>query len=243
MIKEYNTKYGKVITLDNDVEFVRNLSQGKVFEEDLIIGKIIPYINNIENIVILDIGAHIGSHSIIYSNVLKNPVIYAFEPQKIIYQILSNNIKNNSIKNVKVFNNAVGHKNCLTTLSKKLYDGYDCDIEYFIDKPFNYGGIQLGIGGEKIEMITLDSLNLEKCDFIKMDVEGAESLVILGGINTIKKFRPIIFFESTDKKVNSEMIELFNIDFIVKSPDEILNELGYNIINVDNWNKIACYNL
>lgn len=35
-------------------------------------------------------------------------------------------------------------------------------------------------GGEKVAMISIDSLNLESCDFIKIDAEGYEPLVIAG---------------------------------------------------------------
>ena len=48
--------------------------------------------------------------------------------------------------------------------------------------------------GTEIECITLDSFvtqnNIERVDFIKLDVEGAEINVLKGAIETIKKFKP-----------------------------------------------------
>ena len=38
-----------------------------------------------------------------------------------------------------------------------------------------------------VEVIPIDSLNLDKIDFMKIDVEGYEELVIEGAIETIKK--------------------------------------------------------
>ena len=36
---------------------------------------------------------------------------------------------------------------------------------------------------------------IDRCDFIKCDVEGAEFLVLKGAANTIKRFKPIILLE------------------------------------------------
>jgi FkbM family methyltransferase len=49
----------------------------------------------------------------------------------------------------------------------------------------------------QVDVITLDSLwpANEKLSFIKIDVEGGELGVLLGGIETIKRFKPVIIFE------------------------------------------------
>ena len=50
-------------------------------------------------------------------------------------------------------------------------------------------------------MVKLDSILYDKgCDFMKIDVEGFEYAVIMGAINTILKYRPVIFYE---KKPNT----------------------------------------
>jgi hypothetical protein len=50
---------------------------------------------------------------------------------------------------------------------------------------------------EIILSIPLDEIlaNVDKIDVMKIDIEGAEYRALQGGINTIKKFRPIIFSE------------------------------------------------
>ena len=52
---------------------------------------------------------------------------------------------------------------------------------------------------ERIKITTLDSilgtLGIEYCDLVKIDVEGGELQVIQGGMETITKFKPIIFAE------------------------------------------------
>ena len=63
----FKTKYGNINCLKNDVEFVKSLNNCKIYEEDLIIKNIIPHLKNKDIKIILDIGAHIGSHTMIYS--------------------------------------------------------------------------------------------------------------------------------------------------------------------------------
>ena len=42
-----------------------------------------------------------------------------------------------------------------------------------------------------VQLTTIDELKLEKLDFIKLDIEGYEQLAILGGFESIKKFKPV----------------------------------------------------
>lgn len=51
--------------------------------------------------------------------------------------------------------------------------------------------------GIAVEATTIDALDL-KPDFIKIDVEGAEPLVLAGARNTIRKHSPLIYFEALD---------------------------------------------
>lgn len=237
----YDTNYGRMCCLPNDIVFNSEMRNGKIYEEHLIVKNIIPLFNTLDSLVILDVGSHIGSHSVIYSKLFPNSQILAFEPQSIIFNILNKNIHQNNINNCSVYNNAVGHINMDTTMSKYLYDGYDCKIEYGVDKTLNYGGIGLGKDGEYVKMISIDSLNLERCDYIKIDVEGAEILVLTGALNTINKYHPIIFFEETDKTISTEMIESMNININFETPRELLIKIGYHITNIDNNNCLATY--
>lgn len=50
-------------------------------------------------------------------------------------------------------------------------------------------------GAGDVEMRTLDSFNFQDVDFIKIDCEGYEKFVLMGGEETIKRCRPCIIVE------------------------------------------------
>ena len=65
--------------------------------------------------------------------------------------------------------------------------------------------------GETVEVTTVDALveqfALPKVDCIKMDVEGAEPLLIAGARSTIERFHPIIMFEINTIVLSGSAVE------------------------------------
>jgi len=105
--------------------------------------------------------------------------VYAFEPGSYNFLALSKNIKRNKAEDKiipiqKVLSNRIGTLSFYATGSR--------------------GSVALTGGNETIEGITLDSFvekeGLDRLDFIKLDVEGAELEVLEGAVEAIKKFKP-----------------------------------------------------
>lgn len=242
MTTTFDTKVGKVTCYNNDHYFYNSFLSKNPYEQLMIDGFLKPFIISSKDI--LDIGSHIGYHSLAYSSINPNARIYAFEPQSKVFDLLVKNISNNSISNIKAYNCAVSNIEGIFSLSEGISDGENPNtrIEYGTEKKFNLGGVSLGKNGEQVKTITIDSLDLDGLDFVKIDVEGAESLVMMGGIETIKKYRPVICFESNFKTITEDMKEMFGYKD-VKTPMEILREIGYTIfVKIPNDNFIAIYN-
>ena len=135
---------------------------------------------NIKNIfevkndaVIFDIGAWKGDTAYFFSKKCSdNAQIYAFEPDNYAFQILE------KIKEKYKLNNVIT-KNVLLSNAEKEID--------FVSMIENTPTI-------KKNAITIDKFveenDIEKIDYIKMDVEGAERTILEGGVKTIKKFKP-----------------------------------------------------
>ena len=163
---------------DNDNCAVnKSIRKGRIWEKTLInIYK--QYVNY--NSVVLDIGANLGTHTIPLSLMCNN--VYSFEPQQKLFSLLKKTVEYNKLDNVKLFNNIVSNK------SEELdFNNTGCGrgglSKY---RPRLEGNIT------KENAITIDSLNLVKCDFVKIDVEGAEWDVLNGAHETINKYKPII---------------------------------------------------
>jgi FkbM family methyltransferase len=161
---------------------------------------------------VLDIGANIGFHSLYFAELVgPNGIVTSFEPVPVNYRALSANIEINKAKNIISKNMALGSEN--ETFSIRADENSDNPGAYnLFDKEGNIA-IECRIGDEIV-------LKNERVDFIKIDVEGYESFVIKGLIQTITKHKPVIIFEYDryyHKKTNLPEGHIFLM----------LGELGY----------------
>jgi FkbM family methyltransferase len=230
-MKTFETEYGKITCFENDIYFVEQLSKGKVFDQDMVEKDLQQYIQKADTI--LDIGAHVGCHTVMYANLNSNANIYSFEPQSKLFSLLEQNVIQNNIRNVTLLNNAVGNEIKTVHMESFITDGPNANqsFQYDGNTLYNLGGLSLGEQGEPVSMITIDSLNLMGCDYMKIDVEGAERMVLIGARNTIRKYKPVICYEYNYKHVPST---------INMNSHDIIKSLGnYNIIELDNYNFLA----
>lgn len=143
---------------------------------------------------VLDVGANLGWYSIFLALVDDEKKIYSFEPIPETFSALKKNIALNKIDNIKTINLALSNE--------------EKEIEMFYSPSLtgasSFKNLQENATHTKlINTKTLDdfiqSSKINTIDFLKCDVEGAELLVIEGGMNCIKKHKPILFLEMLRK--------------------------------------------
>lgn len=157
--------------------------------------------------VILDIGANIGNHTLYWSKKLNYKSIYSFEPYKPTFERLKNNINNNNLINVVPINKGVGNINGFAQAS-------------FIDES-NMGSTTLEYcnekDNEKIEIVSIDSFveenNIKDIDFIKIDVESFELLVLQGMKKVLNEMKPDLWIEVTVETYKKVIDDLKNMDY------------------------------
>ena len=168
--------------------------------------------------IVVEAGANIGSHTIHLAQLAGDTgQVWAFEPQRLVFQLLAGNIALNSLTNVHCLQKCLGDVNGGTVMVPVLD----------VNKENNWGGLALGsfTEGEPVEVITIDSLNLPGCNFFKIDVEGMELQVLRGAEATIKKYRPIIYTEADREDKNTALFAY-------------LRSLDYQLY----WHKPPLYN-
>ena len=144
------------------------------------------------DIVVADIGANIGNHCLDFATYASR--VYAFEPIDITFELLKENLVNNGFDNVTAVNQALSNVNE--------------EAEIYLVKA-NMGASSLENRDESSEkrVVTkiigdefFESSNIERLDFIKIDVEGHEAHAIQGLEKTIAKFKPSIMMEWIDEE-------------------------------------------
>jgi len=150
---------------------------------------------------VLDVGANHGAHTIALAKNVK--AIHAFEPQRILFQLLCANVALNALTNVHAHQMAVGRTLGIINVPTLDYT-----------KSANFGALAMGgTGGEQVPLVTIDSLNLA-CQFIKIDVEGMEEEVIAGAELTLGKHKPILYLENDRPEKSAALIaQLFDLDY------------------------------
>lgn len=140
----------------------------------------------------VDIGAHIGFYSIPMARIFQN--VYSFEPSPFQLSFLVKNKSINQANNINIFDCALGE----SVTDKQLYImGRSGGSNTLLPEIAAEGNPMNTVS---VQVRTLDSLNIPKVEIVKIDAEGFESEIIMGGFETIRKYRPIMFCEVWKKE-------------------------------------------
>jgi len=213
------------------------LKHGSVWEENLL-ALMLTFV--VEGTNVVDVGANYGSYSVFFSQkVGPEAKVYAFEPQQYINRLLNFNMVLNDITNVQTIQSSVGHKEMVGYMSDKLSDGakkgQNFETIFKSNQAINYGGRQLGTGGERVNINTLDSYGIKNISLLKVDVEGAECLVFWGARETIRREKPVIFGETNYQKLSQATFDSLDVPNEVRTFDVrewAVRELGYTLKTV-----------
>jgi len=138
---------------------------------------------------ILDVGAHVGYYSLLAAKRVAQ--VYAFEPDPESFELLTRSVNVNGYTNVKCFQAAVTNKTGRATfhVDSEAWGNSLCSEN--VSNPVR----QLDV-----ETVCLDELYVsgslgDRIDLLKIDVQGAEELVLKGAERMLAKCQPIILME------------------------------------------------
>ena len=181
---------------------------------------------------VLDIGANVGTHTLAFTRLVGDTgQVLSFDGQRRAFQLLGMNAILNRLGNARCFNVLVGASPRLRFAPepRPMADGNLGSISFAQVAELNGAGPDL----VPLATITVDSLDLDRCDLIKIDVEGMELDVLLGAVGTIRRCRPVVYFEQTGPVGLAEAASL-------------LRDFGYQLFwhaahpfNANNFNRYA----
>jgi FkbM family methyltransferase len=155
-----------------------------------------------DGVLAVDCGANIGVHTIEWARRMTGwGSVLAIEAQERIYYALAGNIAINNCFNAVALHAAVTDKpgilhiprpNYLVPASYGSLELRKTDTTEFIGQPIDYTAGSL----QPVQAINIDSLNLPRIDFIKIDIEGMELEALAGADNAIARHRPAMLVES-----------------------------------------------
>jgi FkbM family methyltransferase len=140
--------------------------------------------------VFVDAGANFGIYSLLASHIVgQSGRVISFEPSIRAFPVLQQNIALNGFKNVLAFPIALTQESGRQLLYHDLAIGCDTLGRYPPSQ----------VSSEEVATESLDDVlrraAIDRVDVIKMDVQGAEELVLRGASNTLSSSHPVIIFE------------------------------------------------
>ena len=176
--------------------------------------------------IVIDIGAHIGLFALFASQFCKQGKIFCFEPIKENYELLVENINSNKIKNIIPFNFAVSKESD--------------SVKIFLND--DYSGHSMFLETNNFVIVKSKSLldifsenNIQECNFLKLDCEGAEYDIINSlpsdFLNKIKKSVIEYHLADTHPKLLEQLIKkLRKCSFIVNTRP-LFSDIGFLFAN------------
>lgn len=167
--------------------------------------------------VVIEVGANIGAHTVHLARLVgATGCVHAYEPQRVIFQLLCANVALNGLFNVYTHHAAAGSSAGELHVPPLNYAAVN-----------NFGGISLSQEktGEPVPVVCLDTLTLPSLKLLKVDVEGMEHAVLSGARALIGRHRPFLYVENDRQEKSAALITL-------------IDELGYDMV----WHLPTLYN-
>jgi len=171
--------------------------------------------------VVIDVGAHAGQYARMFADIAADGQVLSFEPGSYARSILKRAVWRH--RNISIFPCALGRApaELILRMPVKKSGSYGYGLSHTGKISQQATGRYLE---ETVPVVTLDSVvreqGLQRVDFIKADIEGAEFEMLAGAQETLRRFQPVLFIEFT-----AEMLARF--DTTMDEAWAFLQSFGY----------------
>ena len=144
--------------------------------EEIFIREVYNFKSDIENPCILDLGANIGVSILYFKKIFPKAIITAYEADPHVFKVLSKNLDEQGIHDVKLINKAIWNKKTKLNFTPDGADAGRVTEENSISS--------FEVETDDIEQVLEE---FDKIDLLKIDIEGAEVEVIKRAANQLEK--------------------------------------------------------
>jgi len=172
--------------------------------------------------VVLDIGANIGAHTLLFARrVGDRGRVVAFEPTAFAFGKLQRNLAiNPSLSSRVIAVQAMLVADEGKHIAPAIYSSWPLVGAKGLHA-VHRGQLQETLGARSIKLdIAVSEIGLTAVDHIKLDVDGNEPEVILGGMGILAQFHPIIYLElapylyrETPKRLEQMIADLLGLGY------------------------------
>lgn len=174
--------------------------------------------------VIIDIGGHIGSFSIMASRKASRGKIFTYEAFEGTYQQLQKNLRDNNVPNVHAFNTAISDKvgetsffvNTINQAQNSLYK-----------ESFAEAGEKHIVKTIPLQKVFADN-GISRCNLMKVDCEGAEYDILFAGKDALQNVDRIVLEYHEPTPVQLEK------GYNPQSLEQLLRDVGFAVKTVQN---------
>jgi len=156
------------------------------FHEFLFLNKFLK-----KDMVFVDIGANLGEYSLFAAKRLADGKVLAFEPMPKMYALLEENKALNQFDNIVILKYGLSAQEGMLPIHE-IENAHEGLSTFF---PGNQKSRTITNVPLKVFDAEVDSLGIERIDFIKIDIEGSELSALKGAIKSIQKFKPLVMVE------------------------------------------------
>ncbi len=177
----------------------------RLFKERAEIASLLKFVKVGETAI--DIGAYKGAYTYWMSKAVGvTGRVYAFEPQKHAYNRLLGILNDINITNVILEPKGLSSKTGEMRLNIPNQNKGGSPGATFEVKSNEEYQVKYSVQVESLDSY-FEKLNIDKISFIKCDAEGHELEIFRGGVNILKKYKPILLFECENRHLQEHKIE------------------------------------
>lgn len=188
--------------------------------------------------VVLDVGTHIGEHLLNFAkHAGPKGEVHGFEPDFAIFNRCQENISLNDFANIRLNNFGLSDKEeelkifCVNEhnlgMNRIIPDVERDQVNANVDVLTERGTIRTKTLDDYVK-----EAGMSRIDLVKIDVEGFEHRVILGGLKTLREFRPLIFIEIANEN-------LLENDTSAEALLKEIENLGYGFKDAETMENIS----